>query len=440
MEKHQILAAAKKFLIKVFGNESSIPDWYLSGPVLGIGIAQELGTRLSTGPILENRYVRKEEKLAEFFQSSKVRYGVLEGLPQRYDLNCGQIGMLVDKTFSYMNIAYTRDFIEFLKTGTIRFSKLGRISLQEVLEVLEELETSGLFIDRIQKEAVKLLLPMAKEGGRRSILNFDGFRVIPPKKKGDNSHIFIERLVFIVAKILSASKTQKRNISNLSDRRGIVSSRMFNILSYILPVREEVSRTVLQSLRRLILDPRRGGVLSTSARKAEERRIPFQSWTEIVIFAKRHEDRAVFNLLEENFSSLEEFKFLVEEKIASKRNISWKQSFPEIKSEEFVIQEITNGFDLYEEGKQQGHCAAEYEESCLAGRNIILSVRGKGKRRYTIQLMKNELGQFELNQFRGRFNRKPLEEDYWRVLLIIEEHCPENLNLVLPTPGTEMVW
>jgi hypothetical protein len=198
---------------------------------------------------------------------------------------------------------------------------------------------------------------------------------------------------------------------------------------------EVISKTILRSLRKLLLDPARSAILLKSARMAE-RRMSFDHWVEVIRFARRHANREVFTLLDRVFSSLEEFKAIVEDHFYSGFH-TWEQVFPEINREGFVIRQITNSRDLEREGEEQHNCCRMYVKKMED--YIILSV--KGERRYTVSFRRTNGKTYQLDQFKAKFNEQPLKEDYWKVLQIIEEHSSMiKVDLVIPAPGTEMIW
>jgi hypothetical protein len=339
-----------------------------------------------------------------------------------------------------VEVSCTEDFKDLLKTGTIRFSRFTKFFLREDLDTLKEIEDCGLFIDRIQKDALVLLSPMFKSTSKGVVITLDNgsLRVIPPRL-WDETHSAGE-IIFTLMKLLCASKTQKRNLKVFCSRRRIITRRMFGVCAYILSSKQEISKTILRSLRKLLLDPARSAILLKSARMAE-RRMSFDHWVEVIRFARRHANREVFTLLDRVFSSLEEFKAIVEDHFYSGFH-TWEQVFPEINREGFVIRQITNSRDLEREGEEQHNCCRMYVKKMED--YIILSVKVisvKAERRYTVSFRRTNGKTYQLDQFKAKFNEQPLKEDYWKVLQIIEE-CSSIIpvNLVLPAPGTQMVW
>jgi hypothetical protein len=436
--KDELLAAGKRFLRTMFRDE--IPGQTFYGPTLGLGIAQELGVRVSNDPQEIDKYIDRENGfyLSEFLEKSDSlwAYENLSEVVEISDLNCGQVAI----DFSKGEVSYSDNFQKFLESGTIRYNGFT-YGAEGALYEYQEMAKFGLFIDQIQREALSLYSRSVSEKirsaywsqNKKIFLRVGELNIILPKTVDDSC----KRIIYLIEKILGSSKTQRRNISNLcSSSRNIIRSRMFPLVSYLLTERGEVSVQRLQSLKKMMFDPQKRWTISNSASKAEEKNMPFREWLETVFFAKRHQDKSVFRLLEsEDFSSLREFQIIVEEKILNKKKTSWEKLFPEVESNGFVIKQITNSFDLQKEGQEQNHCVASYERRCLCLSTVILSVEGKG-RRYTIQLDKKD-GQYELTQFKGRFNRRPPEEDYWTVVQIIRQNYPK---VVLPEPGSEMIW
>jgi hypothetical protein len=439
--EQSILAAARRFLENIFGKD--IPQKVFWGAKLGLGIARELGVKVSKTPEgLDRAISALELKECRRSQTLQGRVNLANLSPEKVAVDFqGEEKIEVDE-----------HFLHFLATGTTRLTR-PNYSLEKVtMEMFpREFWENDLYLDCIQVKTIEKFTS-AQRTNQGALIDLEWIKVLVPDCGGAD--------VFeLVGRLLSASKTQKRNMIAFS-RGEILRGKAIRVAALLSTHKEEVSKDVLTLLRDLCEDTQRASTLSISAGIAYSRRMPFAEWVKIVVFAKRHKYEVVWNLISiGSYDSFESFKrraedvveVMLEKEAARKKKIAWPQIVPEIKSERFVIKQIMNLCEIEEEGEEQRHCVANYYNDCEKGKAIVLSVVVTGeKKRYTVLFQKEHLYKgtsqepkenFRLTQFKGKFNSQPSEDDYWEVLQIIEQNSSMiSANLILPPPGSGMVY
>lgn len=435
MVHEELLTAVRKVLSGMF--PTGVLGRIFYGSKLGLSIARELGVKISSSSQEDIDRIIKVLPLEEVYDS--VEPDKLHSAIYRGRLNCAEVAV-DSKTW---DIEMSQEFLEFLRTANIRATVIGGLS--HLKNGLYPEELKGLYLDPIQKQAEEKFLS-AKRGRNKLLVDLDWVKVLVDFRKAED----LQSEFLLVEKLISASKTQKKNVVTFCSSRKIIPVSGTVVAMLIISSCEEISKDSLKSLRKLCLDTRKAESLSISAEIAAAEGIDFKEWMKVITYAKKHKYEFVWDLLTScEYKTLGDFQGLVEKSIQEKKGTTWPQVVPEMRSEDFVIKQITNAFDLVEEGAEQRHCVGGYSHKCERGEYIVLSV--KGKNRYTVLFEKPSFFSwddeesssegFKLAQFKGKFNQKPSEEDYWRVLNIIEENASKiPVQLVLPAPGTEMIW
>jgi hypothetical protein len=427
----EIYNTAISFLKEVYGE---VPRKRFSGLRLGIEIAKRLNVRVSRDSSLLDQFLKKIDL---DLRDSQLGENIF---------NCSQIE--VDTGFRMAHIS--APYIEFLQKGEIRVAD-PRLIFEKICpnggdEVFSEFEKYSLFFDRTQKRIIEVFRTSKISVKRtKRLLDLGWLKVIVP-----SSVMGYYALYNFIEQLIHCSKTQKNNISLLfsSPRRRTVTSRLFHVLEYLLSEKREISKGALKALKDM-KDQELVRVCTFSIVNARANGVPFIEWLRVFTYAKNcGYPIALEMILSSPFKSLEDFKTQLTEKLSLKKEIKFDRVVEDIYDERsgILIKQIVNAFDLVEEGAEMHHCVGTYEDDCLEKRTVIFSVRGK--ERYTIEFSLNpdeeemkDSEVYHLVQFKGKYNSKPDEGDYWTVLRIIEEHSSMfEITLALPAPGTEMVW
>jgi hypothetical protein len=438
--KEKILAAAKKFLSGLFGDD--IPKKRFWGAKLGLGIARELGVRVSKTPEGLDRAI-SALRLNESEDWLKNRDN--QDIIYHFITNCSKI--VVDTSSEELEVDET--YLEFLQTGNVKMVYLpNEVELINMQLFPEGLREEDIYLDPIQVKTIQSFLSskkgkMRRKGREKILLDLGWIKVLGNCEE--------ELGIFdLVCSLISASKTQKRNIELFSSRRGILHGNQLHIAHFILQEKTELSKEFLQSLRRLCYSDK-GSKVSCSAWNLMECQMPFSEWQKVISYTKKHKYKFVWDLLTKTeYRNFQEFKELVSKTISEKSKHNWERKFPTLKTKNFMIEEIVNELRLHEEGAEQGHCVGSFSYDCQQGRAIVCSVKGRSRYTLSFEVLRTaedrddlyqhlEVNKFYLTQLKGKFNQRPLEEDYWEVINALRA-SPDHGNLVMPEPGSEMVW
>lgn len=79
----------------------------------------------------------------------------------------------------------------------------------------------------------------------------------------------------------------------------------------------------------------------------------------------------------------------------------------------YAARELTSGMELLEEGKTMHHCVSSYARRCHEGSSRIFSIRRDDKRYGTLELSRNEVGEWRATQFKRACNAAVEHEDAW---------------------------
>jgi len=100
------------------------------------------------------------------------------------------------------------------------------------------------------------------------------------------------------------------------------------------------------------------------------------------------------------------------------KNHGWDFAFDDPVYSEWEIVELTNGKELFLEGKSLGHCVSGYAGRCVANASAIFSLRQNGQRMVTIEIQPSAK---RIIQARGQFNRSANKKENEIIAIWVNE-------------------
>lgn len=101
--------------------------------------------------------------------------------------------------------------------------------------------------------------------------------------------------------------------------------------------------------------------------------------------------------------------------LIAQKNVPLKERLVDSKNDFGEIKELISGLELYNEGKEMGHCVGGYTLQVKAGNSLIFASKTTEGERGTLEIRpfedKEKGTLYKVNQYYGRFNRRLVYED-----------------------------